>query len=282
MGAYEKIMNKKGLDEFQRLVTKWKTLSEGIEARSTGLPIILPDIFLISPSGTGRTMLLSLLAEFLSERRNLLEFYGDVKYFEFMLNYCRPEEPFTEITRLMSQVNVAAGFRNEYKGILFIDVDEWLGHFNEKHFISFLEYLSDNSDDWMVVLSVLGGKKQQARDMETVLSAFLRIETITVEEPTTPELLYYFEHLLERYGFSLSEDGRELVVKTVEKLKKNEYFDGYKTTKRFCQDVVYTVYASGVPQNTVLDSAALERFAPDGAYANRTAPKLTDLKKIGF
>ena len=137
MGAYEKIMNKKGLDEFQRLVTKWKTLSEGIEARSTGLPIILPDIFLISPSGTGRTMLLSLLAEFLSERRNLLEFYGDVKYFEFMLNYCRPEEPFTEITRLMSQVNVAAGFRNEYKGILFIDVDEWLGHFNEKHFISF-------------------------------------------------------------------------------------------------------------------------------------------------
>lgn len=282
MSAYESIMNKKGLDAFQRLVTKWKTLSEGIEARTTGLPIILPDVFLISPSGTGRTMILSLLAEFLSERGNLLDFYGDVKYFEFMLNYCKPEEPFTEITRLMSNVAVAAGFRNEYRGILFIEVDEWLGHFNEKHFISFLEYLADNSDGWMVVLSVLGGRRQQVTDMERVLSAFLRIETVIIEEPTTAELVYYFENLLEKYGFTLSDEGRALVTATVDTMKKNAYFDGYKTTKRFCQDVVYTVYASGVPQNTVLDARALESFAPDGAYANRSIPKLAEFKKIGF
>jgi hypothetical protein len=85
------------------------------------------------------------------EKPNLMSFYGDVAYFEFMLNYCGPRENFSELQRLMDGVDNAKGFRSEFRGILFIDIDDWRDHFEEKHFVDFMEYLSDNSDDWLIV-----------------------------------------------------------------------------------------------------------------------------------
>ena len=104
--------------------------------------------------GNGRTTMLQLLSEYLTEKNDLMDFYGDVKYLEFMLNYCPSGEHFSELQRLMNEIDNAAGFRYEYRGIVYIDIDEWIGHFEEKHFVSFMEYLSDNSDSWLVVLSV--------------------------------------------------------------------------------------------------------------------------------
>ncbi len=280
--VYKKIQDQNGLAEFKSLVEKWEALSDHIEAKAAGVPVILPDLFLVSHSGTGRTHFLRLLSEYLSEKTNLMDFYGDVKYFEFMLNYCRPDEFFSELPRLMNEIDGAAGFRSEYRGIVFIDVDEWRGHVEEKHFVTFMEYLSDNSDDWLVVLSVSDDKPEQTRLMEAVVSAFLRIEKLTIEPPTVKELTDYAKELLKGYGITLKGNVERVIADSIDVLSQNKYFDGYKTVKMLCQDIAYSVYMDGPRghKGFVLEDASA--FAGDSEYVRRMTVRIERVKKIGF
>ena len=279
---YNKIMEQKGMSEFKELIKKWEVLSCNIKERPIDAPIILPDIFLVSPSGAGRTFLLELLADYLVSRGNLMDFYGDVKYFEFMLNYCPPDQPFSELSRLMNEVDNAAGFRNEYKGIVFIEIDEWVEHCKEKHFLSLLEYLSDNSHTWLLVLSLSDRFGKDADKVEAVVSAFLRTEKVTIEAPATCELIEYAKEILDGYGFALKADAAKLLCETVDKLRENEYFDGYKTVKKLCADIAYTVYSKPKRAPRWLGADTIAEFAPDGEYVRKMMIKIEQRKAIGF
>ena len=279
---YTKIQSQKGLSEFKELIKKWEALSEHISTRALGIPIILPNLFLVSCSGTGRTHLLKLLSGYLMEKPDLMDFYGDVKYFEFMLNYCDPNEHFSEIQRFMMEVDNAAGFRSEYRGIVYIDIDEWIGHFKEKHFLNFMEYLSDNSDEWLIVLSVSDGKREQVDQMEAFVSAFIRIERIAIEQPTLQELTQYAQKLLGEYGITLLAQTEQMISDSIEELRRSKYFDGYKTVKMLCEDIAYSLYTDGFKKDKALLPADLSKFSKDGEYIQRKIVKIEKFDRIGF
>jgi len=279
---YNKILSQNGLAEFKSLIEKWEALSKNISDKPLGVPIILPDLFLVSRSGTGRTHFLKLLSEYLAEKTNLMDFYGDVKYFEFMLNYCEPDEYFSEIQRFMTEINNAAGFRSEYRGIVYIDVDEWRDHFEEKHFVSFMEYLSDNSDDWLVVLSVSDDKQEQIKQMEAFVSAYIRIEQITIEPPTVEELTKYAKKLLEGYGITLISQSEKILNGSIGELCNNKYFDGYKTVKMLCEDIAYTLYTDGFRKDKGIIPSDLSKFTKDSEYIQRMLMKIEKVNRIGF
>ncbi len=275
------INEQNGLSNFKLLIDKWEKLSDNIKQKKNGIPIILPDIFLISKSGWGKTHCLKLLAEYLSQRPNLMDFYGDVKCFEFLLNYCQPDEYFSEIQRLMAEIDNAAGFRNTYRGIICIDIDEWRGHCEEKHFLNFMEYLADNSDDWLVVLSVSDENDEEIEQIETIISAFLRIEQIVIEAPQNDELMKYVRELLSAYGLSLSTDAEDALSESIETVRGGKYFDGYKTVKMICRDIAYLAYANG-KTDAILDLSNIKAFAKDSEYIQRMIFKIEKVKKIGF
>ena len=278
--CYKKILSQNGLTEFKALIEKWEALSENLSDKPLDVPIILPDIFLVSRSGTGRTYFLRLLSEYLEGKPNLMDFYGDVKYFEFMLNYCEPKAHFAEIQRFMTEIDNAAGFRSEYRGIVYVDVDEWCDHFEEKHFVSFMEYLSDNSDDWMVVLSVSEGKQDQIKRMEAFVSAYIRIERINIEPPTIQELTQYAKIILEGYGIKLLSKTENILSDSIGELHNNKYFDGYKTVKMLCEDIAYSLYTSGFRKDAELTPSDLSKFVKDGEYIQRMVVKIEKIEKI--
>ena len=277
-----KILSQNGLIEFKSLIEKWETLSDNLSDKPSGVPIILPDLFLVSRSGTGRTHFLRLLSEYLEGKPNLMDFYGDVKYFEFMLNYCEPNEYFSEIQRFMTEINNAAGFRSEYRGIVYVDVDEWREHFEEKHFVSFMEYLSDNSDDWLVVLSISDDKQELIQQMEAFVSAYIRIERITIEPPTVQELTQYAKKLLEGYGVTLISQTEKVLSGSIGELCNNKYFDGYKTVKMLCEDIAYSLYTDGFRKDKGLIPSDLSKFAKDSEYIQRMLVKIEKINRIGF
>jgi len=279
---YSIILEQTGLNAFKELISKWHTLADTLTEKTSNLPILLPDIFLVSQSGSGRTLLVKLLAEYLSYDEKLMDFYGDVKYFEFLLNYCSPREHFTEIERLMTEVSDAAGFRNEFKGIIFIDINEWVGHCEEKHFLDFLEYLADNSDNWLVVLSVNEAASERIAPLRSLISAFLRIESVTIEAPTVDELSNYLFDMIMAYHFTLDDRAQDLLKQTVATFCADAHFDGYKTIKRLAQDIVYSLYCQKVCPNTRLYANDVEAFSSDSLYVKRTLTKIKTTKKIGF
>lgn len=288
---YNKIMSQTGFHDFQLLINKWERLSKNIERKIPNVPIILPDLFLVSQSGTGRTLFLSLLSEYLMGKPNLMDFYGDIKYFEFMLNYCAPNEYFSEIQRFMAEIESAAGFRSEYRGIVFIDIDEWIEHFEEKHFACFMEYFSDNSDDWLVVFSVSYGKQEQICQMEAFIAAYVRLEHLMIDVPTVSELSEYAGKLLELYGFALNMQAKELLSESIGVLSDNKYFDGYKIVKILAEDIAYFLYTQDFEKyqrkrdhrkDIIISASNISKFSKDGEYIQGMIFKIEKIRRIGF
>ncbi len=274
---FHKLENYKPIEA---LLKKWDVFSSNIDKKPVDMPIIIPDMLWKTPAGIGKTHLLNLIAEYLHEKNNIMSFYGDVKFFEFYLEYCEPNMPFKEIQRLMNEVQVAAGFRNEYRGMIHIDVSEWVGRAREKHFLTFLEYLSENSDNWLIVLSMPKKENKDSKEMEAIINSYLRVETIVLDMPETEVFVDVCCEYLSRYDIILLGNARELIEKTIDRLKENEYFDGFKTIGRLCQDIVYYVYSREKSVKKLLTAVDLKDFSSDSNY---TAYIIENSKgKIGF
>ncbi len=279
---YEQILNTKGAEDFITIVKKWQKLSENLESDNFIPPVILPDILLIAKSGVGKTFFLNRLSHYLSKQGNLVEFCGDVKFFEFQLDYCSPMSEFSEISRLMAEVENASGFHNQYKGIVSIDIEEWLGHHEEKHFISFMEYLSANSAEWLIIFNVTGENATEVDKLESILSMYFRIEKATLNLPDTKYLIEYMDNRFAHYELTLSKGAKEVLFETVEKLRTNKYFDGYKTINMLVEDVIYAIFSNKTRSQLkgVIDKKDVLSFSVDSQYVKRAFVKMN--LRVGF
>lgn len=279
--VFYKIENYKPVQE---VFKRWENFSKNIKEKPENMPIVIPDMIWKTSAGIGKTYLIDRIAEYLYSAENIMDFCGNVKYFEFYLEYCSPEVPFTEIQRLMDEVNVAAGFRNEYKGIIHIDVSEWINKSKEKHFRTFLEYLSENSDNWLVIISLPLLESEITKEIESIINSYLRIETIVLDIPNTKEIVDICCEYFSKYEIQLSEDARLLIADTIDKLKKNKYFDGFKTVQILCQDIVYYVYSSDNFEKKELSASDLSDFSSESRYTDFVITKNTEKSQrlIGF
>jgi hypothetical protein len=241
--ARKKISSQRGLSDLKKLVEKWEIISENLARSSADIPFILPDLFLISARGTGRTLFLTLLSEYLCENPCLMSFYGNVRYFEFELQYCSPEKPFGEISRFVEVLNEAKGFRNEYRGIVYLDVDDWVGHCSEPYFKAFMEYVSDNGDGWLVVFSVSDEHSENAERMEAFMHSILHLERVVIERPNVDEFAEYAQEMLNKYNISMDDASCRVIRDTLNEMRVNDYFEGYKTVKRLCDEIAYSAYS---------------------------------------
>ena len=193
---YDKLINFDGARGLDRLVRKWAVLSSNLKTLPVNGPVLLPDLFVVSHSDTMLSKMVDTLSSYLITQKNLMEFSGDVPYFEFMLNYCPPGAGFAELKRLIDGISDCAGYRNEFRGIVHIKLDYWLGHQEEHHFVDLLDYLAENTCSWLVILSVSTKNEEKVSDMESMLSMFLRIERITLHRASTPTYVSEIEDLL--------------------------------------------------------------------------------------
>lgn len=280
---FDQLMNYTGIPELQELIKKWNILSENLSKRSFDAPILLPDLFVYTKPGHGNTRLLHLLAGYLESKGNLLSFYGDVKFFEIKLEYCSPDSQFSELYRLIDSINAAAGFRNEYRGIIRINIDEWVGHHKEKHFIDFLQFLGTNTSLWMVILTVSNTRANETtKDMESVISMFLRIETITLFNVGTEDFVDYASETLNKFGLRLDDSAKEVLSESINVLKKNRYFYGYHTVRDMCSDIAYSVFSKSKSIDNTLTAEMLRDFSADSEYITRTIHKNKKIASLGF
>lgn len=277
---YDEIMELTGADEFKELIQKWDALSDNLRNSPQSLPRLLPNLLWVGNSGIGRTKLMKLMSGYLASKGNLMDFYGDTKYFEFLLSYIPAEAPFTELQRLEDELSAAKGFRNEFRGAVLIDIDPWVNHYDEVYFIGFMEYLSAHSDQWMIVLSVSEMHEDKLQNLEAFLSMYLRLDRITLPLPGTPDLFAFVAQKLQTYGLSMDESARDLLMQTIDELRENLYFDGYKTINMLCQDIVYEHFSSANAGKKALSAADLDTFASGSNYVKKAIK--SSKRRIGF
>lgn len=265
---YDEIMSLTGLEDFKELIERWQRYSDNVTRFKAKQGLVVPNLVWVSDNGIDRYTLLRLLTGYLDSAGNLMEFYGNVKYFEYYLEYIPDKANNFEIQKIAEKIRDAAGFRSEYKGLLSIELDEWAGHFNEDNFINILKYLSSMTEDIMFIFNIHNYDQKAVNQLLQLLVLFFRIEVIDMKLPDSEELGNYVRSEISEYGLNLDKDAEEMVIATVNKLREDQYFAGYQMLDRLAQDIVYSVYTSTPPYDGVVTKGMISGFAPDGMYVS--------------
>ncbi len=280
---YDQLMQVQGADELLEIVKRFEVLSDNLQRRTFDLPLVLPDLFVFTHPGVAGYSLFSLLAEYLNEKTNLMSFYGNTKFVDFKLEYNHPDGEFRDMFRFLQTMHMAAGFRDTYKGVVRIDLTDWLGHHKDAYFRDFLQMLSAHTHDWLIVLSVADETKgEDAVAMESIASMYLRLESVTLHLPTDKELTAFACEQLAKYGFTLDRDATALLSESIAVLRNNRHFRGIRTVTDLCSDIVYTVYSCSNKVSRLITAPMLADFSADSPYIRRTIEKIERTVTLGF
>lgn len=265
---YDQIMALNGMNNFKDVIERWQRFSDNSTKFKAKAGLVLPDLLWVSDNGIDRSGLLKLLTNYLDRAGNLIDFYGNVKYFEYYLEYVAPDDNFVEIAKIAEKIRDAAGFRSEYRGILSIDFNEWIGHFYEDNFIEVLKFLSSMEDDIMFIFNIHNYDPGEVEKLMQVLVLFFRLEVIEMNLPDSEELGSYIKKEISEYGLNLDPEAEEMVISAVNKLREDKYFAGYQMLDRLAEDIVYSVYTSTPPYDGIVTKGMISAFAPDGMYVS--------------
>ncbi len=265
---YDQIMALKGMEGLKDLIERWQRLSENIDRFNAKHSMVLPDLLWISDNGIDKDGLIELLTGYLDTCDNLLEFYGNVKHFDYYLEYNSDSNKLHEIQKLSEKVRDAAGFRSEYRGLVSVDLDEWVGHFHEENFINILKFMATLDDDIMFIFNIHKYDQSSVEQLMGLLVLFFRLEVIEMNLPDSEELCAYITKEISEYGLNLDEEAQSMVIATVNTLREDDYFAGYDMLDRLAADIVYSVYTSTPPYDGIVTKGMISAFAPDGMYVS--------------
>lgn len=263
---YDQIMALNGMDTFKDLIGRWQRFSENLTKFGGKQQLVIPDLVWVSDNGIDREGLLKLLTGYLDESKNLMDFYGNVKCFEHYIEYVPEKINCHEIEKLAEKIRDAAGFRSEYKGILSLELGEWVGHFHEENFINILKFLATMDDDITFIFNIPNYDHRSVDQLLGLLVLFFRIEVVDMHLPDSQQLASYIKKEISEYGLNLDAEAEEMVVATVNKLREDQYFAGYEILDRLAEDIVYSVYTSTPPYDGIVTKGMISVFAPDGMY----------------
>lgn len=101
-------------------------------------------------------------------------FEGLSPYVYFRMPYVQPCDSFQELRRLILRIRRNTGLRAHYKGIVAIEVTEWIGHEREEYFTVLLKYLYDHRSQLQAAMILQDCKPAQ---MQRFLAACVRYVT---------------------------------------------------------------------------------------------------------
>lgn len=276
---YDKIINLPESGDIKKVIKKWDILAKRKKGDLKGCPIVVPDIMLYTVDGIGKSNLITLLVDYLKVE-NIIDFCGEQSFFEFRLEYCGSQEIFKELKRFHERVSWAAGFRSQYKGVICIELDEWIGHHDEKYFKIFIEYLEENADNWLLLFSINSDNEPAKKQMQQFLAMYFRIEIVQLQLPSIEDFALYIKRKMREYHFDISEKNMKILSDSIKILRESRYFDGYKSMNRLIQDIVYEAYMGDSYEESMIDEQIILRFGPKSEYIQRM--KANYERKIGF
>jgi len=253
-----RIMDFPGMDDIKQTVREWEILRKNIGRIPPDEPILLPEYLWISKSGTGKTEMLQLIADYL-DAAQLMPFNGLVKVIEYTMDYCDPDQHFDQLEDLIDALSASSGYHNEFKGILALNIDAWLEHLEEKHFVELLEFISAHNRSLLLILMVWPDNRHLDQ-LESMLSVYLRIRRIVIELPSPEDMVAFIDGRVRAYKCRLADETRSLLLETITAVRDLDGFDGYKTLEFIVQDMVYNYYCSENAANGIIGPEFISHY----------------------
>jgi len=268
-------------DEFNEMIKSHNNYSNQKKAKpDIGTP--LPNYLWVNIRGGGNTTNLKLLTENLHEIK-IIEFRGKEKYIEFTLEYKSRDSFDSELRRLDNEIKSSAGYNRYFRGVICININEWLEHIHEDHFKRFLNYISESNHKILVILLIHTYEKNMIEIVESVLSAYMRIETIVFKFPDPNKTVDFLEkQYMKNSGFILLDSAKTLLIETIKELTASKNFNGFKKICQIAEDILYTIIEKKLCDQKHISAEMLSDYSKDSSYVKRAKYQINTKKTIGF
>ena len=163
-------------------------------------------------------------------------------------------DPLAEIAGQLS------GARNK---LVCIDISLWADKTATPDFRDFLTQLQKNNDKLVYVFRVPYLEREALNRICAAISDVLLLDTVSFIPQTHQELQKIAEKVLERYGFSVTEDAWELFHQRLAEERSDGRFYGIKTCRKVVDEIVYRklrCVLDGIGQENVITAADLAGF----------------------
>jgi hypothetical protein len=279
---FKTIMELIGADELKETVKHMDIFLNNKKSFATR-NIKMPNFLWAVKRGGGLTTMLNAFTEYLYSIK-AIEFSGTVKCIEFNLDYIAPAEFFLELSRLDKTIADFAGYTPCYKGIICIDIDNWIERLEEDHFTKLLNYVASNNDKLLVIFCIHTDRKNVLEAVDSFLSSYLRIQSLTLRFPNADELVKLLASWYKQECFSFTKKAKVLLRETIVELAAEKNFNGFKTIAQLAHDILWQIMTSESSNDKNISAEMLLRFGygKDSTYVKRAKTRLNTIRTIGF
>ena len=268
---FQKIMELQGVEEFKEVVKSLEIFRKNKELHSVN-NVRLPNYLWYFKRGGGVSTCLKAFAEYLSASK-LMDFKGEIEFFEFIPNYIPPVDYFDELSLLDRVIIDSAGHNLHFRGIACIILDNWIDKTKEKHFLRLLDYLENKNDKILLIFCTHTDNPTIMEKIESAIASYIRFDKIKFRFPDANELINFIEErFLLIYNLTLSDEAKLKLTETLIDISNGENFNGFVTINQLGNDILFKILSAGINGN-VITSEMLSDFNKNSAYIN-------SLKKI--
>lgn len=202
---------------------------------------------------------------------------GHEDYLFFPVPYTsQHDRDFYLIQDLYDLLRSAGGYYGPYRGVLLVDVTEWVGHFKEKYFDIFLSYLADLRMDGILPFFYVDSRKAEA-DMNmlgAVISSYLLSIPIIFD---AEELREVAVSMLADQGVRMDDSALEYLRTFLQEASRSPLFHGTESVGHICESILNK---RGSKANRPMNEQNLKKAIDASGYAEIYKDK--PVKTIGF
>ncbi len=265
------LLNLPGYSEVRQMIAEWEKVANNISDHLEDGKIIIPNYFFISPTGSGVSHLIDIIAQKLSSL-GLIPFSNQRKAIEFLLEYHEDKDIFPAFSRLYNMLeNGLSQYGEPFAGVLAIDITDWVENLAcyEKRFIRFLHYLVKRDDIQMIIFISNCQKTNHLKDCESVISSILRIKKVQIKKNSAISLFNKLEEYCNNLGLKIEISAKEQLIETIEALLKEKNFNGLKTIKNLAKDIAFEKYRQDNYNNSLITLSDIEYFKLGNEWLNQ-------------
>lgn len=215
-----------------------------------------------------------MIQEFAENARNVSpnDFVGERLYVYHKMNYIEPYKEFNELKKLQVAVKSATGMRANFKGIVAIDVQEWLGHFKEEYFLVTLKFFYDQlQHGWRYVFTLGNNDREDCKDIVLLLARYFKPYIVEVTPFGCEGILEkYVQKYMEETGKVFTRDTQKKFVTLLLSIQDNELKD-LELIKNIVNDIAEST------NKKIIGSRELKMYLTQGdSLVNLLMPSLVN------
>ncbi len=230
----ERIDSLIGAEQFKALSREIVSIAPAVIAHRTYSAFSFRSYLFSINDGCGYSTCLSLFAD-LIEKHGLFRFSESHRVVEEKLLSPSSDkvDPFSPVTDFLRRYGRSGGM------LLSIDISEWISEISHPKFRRFLAFLEDHSFRNIFVFRVPFLESEVLADLNAALKDILYVRPIAFPPMSIDQLCECGDRILSGYGFTASDDARDVFCSRIQEEKSDGRFYGINTVHKIICEMIY-------------------------------------------